>query len=176
MASVPNVTEVVPTIKNTQAGSDGISCLETLFTNSSDCTPPAHYACPAAVTEKGQSKAIRKQVMTWWHAGSAAHKVNNAYRVKIRMFLRSNIQPDRKTGCFPGLHLQLLKLWSWPLKARYVTVLQAQCDSAFIPEYTPSARADLFRHQILVCCLNTMSAIFHPEIFYWTVFKMKRST
>lgn len=31
-------------------------------------------------------------------------------------------------------------------------------------------------HQILVCCLNTMSAIFHPEIFYWTVFKMKRST
>lgn len=81
--------------------------------------------------------------MTWWHAGSAAHKVNNAYRVKIRMFLRSNIQPDRKTGCFPGLHLQLLKLWSWPLKARYVTVLQAQCDSAFIPDYTPSARVDL---------------------------------
>lgn len=81
--------------------------------------------------------------MTWWHAGSVAHKVNNAYRVKIRMFLRSNIQPDRKTGCFPGLHLQLLKRWSWPLKARYVTVLQAQCDSAFIPDYTPSARVDL---------------------------------
>lgn len=65
--------------------------------------------------------------MSWWHAGSAAHKVNNAYRVKIRMFLRSNIQPDRKTGCFPGLHLQLPKLWSWPLKARYVTGLVWFC-------------------------------------------------
>lgn len=44
--SSPHDTEVIPTImlsQDIQAGSDGISCLGTLFTNSSDCTAPAQH-------------------------------------------------------------------------------------------------------------------------------------
>ena len=69
--------------RDLQAGSDGISCQGTLFTNNCVLNPACSWRCTAAGQQSGQPRAIRKRVIAWWHAGSASHDVNNVYVISI---------------------------------------------------------------------------------------------